>query len=69
MTTFSSSQIINHGSYYFAKDLPTKDNLGSKSWRMGFLVGNSVMFKISLVDFDTDRKKRYQFLVLENTSL
>lgn len=33
-----------------AKDLPKIDNLGSKSWGRGFLVGNNLMFKNSLVD-------------------
>ena len=60
-------------SHDFAKDLPKKENLGSKFCGRRFLVGNTVMFKNSLADFDIDRERkdfRDQFLALNvNTSL
>ena len=60
-------------SHNFIKDLPKKDNLGSKYWGRRFLVGNTVMLKNLLVDSDGDRKPngtKDQFLVFnDNTYL
>lgn len=55
------------------KDLPKKDNSGSKSGGRGLLVGNTAILKSFVIDFDGDRKPKAtkdQVLVLnDNTSL